>query len=273
MQLNKQEIEILKAGLIQAGYTLSPADHAWWRASQDGRHITAYRSGKVLIQSSPALRPGLDKLIQDCLVSAPTPQGSLLGLDESGKGDYFGPLVLAAALVPAQQHPELRQMGITDSKKMDDSLIRQVYPSMASRIRLFYRIILPEEYNRLYAQYSNLNLLLVNQYILLLQTPDPAQIDKAILDKFSQSEQQNRTLQQAVRYPLEITEKGERFACVAAASVAARYWFLDWFDHQERDLPRGSGPLARKQFEYLRDHDPDLFQSLAKAHFLQGRAG
>ncbi len=270
MNLELNEIQILKNKLTSSGFSFSPMDHAWWKASHNKGHIIAYKSGKILIQANPQNKPELEKLVQGCL-----PQedkgGVLLGLDESGKGDFFGPLVLAAALVNPEQTKGIKELGIIDSKKMDDNQIRKLYPALSRLISIEVTILNPEIYNQKYSIYRNLNLLLVDEYSSLINKFSGKMIETVILDKFSQSELQNRTIRKACPWPLKIEEKAERYPAVAAASVAARFHFLKWYDEQTREYPRGSSTFSKELFLKLKEQMPtEEFNRIAKSHFLQG---
>ena len=89
----------------------------------------------------------------------PTEKGHI-GTDESGKGDYFGPLVVAGVYVPDEQQEVLRELGVKDSKRFSDNSVRK----MADLVRKGYKhsivAIGPEKYNELYAKLRNLNRLL-----------------------------------------------------------------------------------------------------------------
>ncbi len=50
----------------------------------------------------------------------------IIGVDESGKGDFFGPLVIAALLAPDDRIPELTALGVRDSKKLTDKRMAQI---------------------------------------------------------------------------------------------------------------------------------------------------
>jgi ribonuclease HIII len=93
--------------------------------------------------------------------------GPHIGMDESGKGDWFGPLVVAAVYVDTRTIPLLRRAGVRDSKELDAAVLPRIAAQIAQIIPPEQRLvwsILPEEYNRLYAQHGNINLLLAAAY-------------------------------------------------------------------------------------------------------------
>lgn len=83
-----------------------------------------------------------------------------IGIDESGKGDYFGPLVIAAVFVDAVTQGELALMQVRDSKKISDGRILEMAPDIATICPHSIVAIGPQKYNELYAKIKNLNRLL-----------------------------------------------------------------------------------------------------------------
>ncbi len=89
-----------------------------------------------------------------------------IGIDESGKGDYFGPLVVAAVWLSESIQKKLEAMGVRDSKKLSDKKCQELAGVIRelSRGKFTYTVIGPERYNSLYEQFKsegkNLNYLL-----------------------------------------------------------------------------------------------------------------
>ena len=86
---------------------------------------------------------------------------SRIGIDESGKGDYFGPLVIAAVYVTLVTHQELALMQVRDSKKISDGRILEMAPEIRRLCPHNIVVIGPQRYNALYSKIRNLNRLLV----------------------------------------------------------------------------------------------------------------
>ena len=83
-----------------------------------------------------------------------------IGIDESGKGDYFGPLVIAAVFVDATTQNELTLINVRDSKKISDGRILEMAPDIRMLCPHSIIAIGPQRYNELYAKIRNLNRLL-----------------------------------------------------------------------------------------------------------------
>ena len=115
--------------LNSAGYSFAPADHAYWRASDGQATLTFYKSGKLVLQGE-ATEAAVNLLI-DAGIARADPAANQrssiptwIGTDESGKGDYFGPLTIGGVLVTSDTAKELLRMGVRDSKQLSDSTIK-----------------------------------------------------------------------------------------------------------------------------------------------------
>ena len=90
----------------------------------------------------------------------------IIGTDESGKGDYFGPLVSAGVYVDLTTKPLLERIGVCDSKKLNDTQIKEIAQNIKKICVNQFSVIeiSPETYNNLYNQFKsegkNLNVLL-----------------------------------------------------------------------------------------------------------------
>src|SRR3989441_12684109 len=84
-----------------------------------------------------------------------------IGMDESGKGDYFGPLVIAAVHVTPRAAADLEALNVRDSKKISDGMIKKLAVDIRVLCRHSIVAIGPERYNEVYKKIPNLNHLLV----------------------------------------------------------------------------------------------------------------
>ena len=108
-----------------------------------------------------------------------------IGIDESGKGDYFGPLVIAAVFVDATTQGELTLMNVRDSKKISDGRILEMAPDIRMTCPHSIIAIGPQRYNELYANIRNLNRLLAWGHAKALETLlDKVSCGRAIADQF-----------------------------------------------------------------------------------------
>jgi len=152
------------------------------------------------------------------------------GTDEAGKGDYFGPLVVAAvAARDAAGEKRLRALGARDSKKLSDRRVTEIARAIVKESATTTVVINPARYNELYDRMGNLNLILAWAHAralenLLQKTPSVA---AAITDKFGDERFVKRALMKRGRRITLIQKPGaEEETVVAAASVVARAEFL-----------------------------------------------
>ena len=159
----KKESE-LKKNLENNGFIFKPVDYAFWRASNNCVTATLYLSGKIVVQGKDTESFTKTYLNEQLELSeqpaAKLKYSSWIGTDESGKGDYFGPLVIAGVSVDADNIKKLQNLNVRDSKKMRDAEIEQTAWKIKANSTFSVIVINPAKYNELYAKFKNLNKLL-----------------------------------------------------------------------------------------------------------------
>lgn len=280
----------LRGRLEERGWRLSAAPYALWKADHAGTTVVAYQSGKLTVQGK-----GTADLVQFLLepeilrearfgyehVLAETEHPDMFtphaGIDESGKGDYFGPLVVAACYVDADMAREMLRLKVADSKSIGSD--RRI-AELAARIRAVtggrFSIVAigPEAYNRLYAKFGNLNRLLAWGHARALENlleREPS-CPRAISDQFGRREMVLRALKARGReITLEQHPKAEADVAVAAASILARAEFVRRLEALSQQvgmtLPKGGGSAVTQAAAELVRRDPALLGSVAKLHF------
>ena len=197
-----------------------------------------------------------------------------IGIDESGKGDYFGPLVIAAVFVDATTQGELALMQVRDSKKISDGRILEMAPDIKAICPHSVIAIGPHKYNELYAKIRNLNRLLAWGHAKALENLlDRVSCERAISDQFGDERLVLNALQEKGRkIVLEQRTKAESDMAVAAASILARAEFLlrlkRLSDEVGTTLPKGASPaveLAARMV--IKKHGQERLDSVAKLHF------
>ena len=205
-----------------------------------------------------------------------TPHTSIerIGIDESGKGDYFGPLVIAAVFVDATTQSELTLMQVRDSKKISDGRILDMAPAIRTICPHSIITIGPQRYNELYAKIRNLNRLLAWGHAKALETLlEKVSCGRAIADQFGDEQLILNALQGKGRtITLEQRHKAESDLAVAAASIVARAEFLVRLqrlsDEIGTTLPKGASlavELAGRMI--VKKHGEERLESVAKLHF------
>jgi len=197
-----------------------------------------------------------------------------IGTDESGKGDYFGPLVVAGVYVSEGQEEVLSELGIKDSKRLSDKRVRE----LASMIKKGYPhsivAIGPERYNSLYSKLKNLNRLLAWAHARAIENIlEDVPCDRAITDQFGDKLYVTDALMTKGK-TIELIQKtkAEEDPAVAAASILARAEFLSrlFFLSKEvgMDLPKGSSPRSEEVgLELVKRQGLDILDRVSKKHF------
>jgi ribonuclease HIII len=197
-----------------------------------------------------------------------------IGIDESGKGDYFGPLVIAAIFVDATTQGELTLMQVRDSKKISDGRILDMAPDIRTICPHSIIAIGPQRYNELYAKIRNLNRLLAWGHAKALERLlEKVSCERAIADQFGDERLILNALQEKGRtIVLEQRHKAESDLAVAAASIVARAEFLlrlaRLSDEIGTTLPKGASPAVELAGRMIvKKHGEERLRSVAKLHF------
>jgi len=197
-----------------------------------------------------------------------------IGTDESGKGDYFGPLVIGGVYVDSKTKGLLSNLKVRDSKRISDNVIKEL--DFQIRSVCIYSVVLigPEKYNLLYDKMKNLNKLLawgharVIENILLR-----VECKKAISDQFgSELYIKNALMKLGKKIELTQSPRAEADLGVAAASILARAEFLRKMERLSEEcgfeLPKGASEkvnlAARKILEQM---GKDALNRFVKLHF------
>lgn len=201
-----------------------------------------------------------------------------IGVDESGKGDFFGPLVIAGVYADAGVARMLRECGAVDSKQISsDQKIEKLAEAVRAIPGLRWEVVQinPERYNALYEKFGNLNRLLAWGHakvieVLLERVPD---CPRAVSDQFANPAVLQRALQEKGR-GIELVQrtKAESDPVVAAASILARERFVKWLrDTGETlgiPLPKGvSSAVKESARKIVASQGADSLARFAKTHF------
>jgi ribonuclease HIII len=278
----------LRALLEESGFELVPKPYTLFFGQKNKLSVAVYEKGpKVLIQGKGAeefvqfeLEPkilGEAKLGYE-EVHSPEMFQPHFGIDESGKGDFFGPLVIAGVYVDAGIARKLLDSRVQDSKRISsDARIH----ALAEIIRkttmgLFDTVLIgPARYNDLYEKFGNLNKLLGWGHArvienLLAKKPD---CPRSLSDQFADSTVIEKSLlQHGRKIDIQQRTKAESDIAVAAASILAREAFIDWLDRRGKKfgvrLDRGVSPQVKATAQRLvAEKGPESLAEVAKIHF------
>ena len=206
-----------------------------------------------------------------------------IGTDEAGKGDYFGPLVVAAVYVDPEFIENLSDLGIADGKTLSNRRIRSIAELMHNDYEQYIFVVekMPTDYNSLYdtlrKRGQNLNHLLASLHAEAIRTlANRVDAKHVLVDKFAKDSLiKQQFSQRAVPTPLAIeieqVTKAERDIAVAAASIIARDAFLTGMDtlseKYEISLPRGAYQVVDAGKKFVRMHGTKALGEVAKLHF------
>jgi ribonuclease HIII len=286
--LTPAQAEILRQVLERQGYDFETKPYALFAARKGKLNVTVYEKGpKVLIQGKDTedfirftLEPevtGVAKLGYEEILE-PDRFEPHFGIDESGKGDFFGPLVIAGVYTDAVIARSLIGAGIMDSKRITSpARIRQLAAAIRATPGCTHAVVSigPARYNEMHASFKNLNRLLAWGHAQVIATLAAARPDcpRTLSDQFAQPEVLQRALKEkGLTIQLEQRTKGESDTAVAAASILARERFIDWMDKTSAaggiKLPLGASDAVVHAARALVARDgPEVLNQVAKIHF------
>lgn len=287
--ISQEQADLLKETLAQRGMEFSEKPYAQFSAKAPNLSVTVYEKGpKVLIQGKRTeefiqftLEPEILKEIVfgHEEINQSEQFEPHFGIDESGKGDYFGPLVVAGVYTDKWSARPLMDAGIMDSKRIGTSKkIRELAERIRTTPGVVYEVVSmgPEKYNELHARFKNLNRLLAWGHARVIKKLSEKRPDcpMSLSDQFARRKE---VLESAVQYQkvdirVEQRTKAESDVAVAAASILARERFVTWMEQASKAggvrLPLGASPkVITAAKEVVKVHGEPMLGKLAKLHF------
>lgn len=286
-KLNDEQ-QVLLTELLRTGNYL-PVEVPYTRVAVDAEscRIALYTSGKCVVQGKGAQSWVLYNMEPLVLQSAqlgyeevhqPEMMEPHMGVDESGKGDFFGPMVIAAAYVNKPLAKAFAEKGVRDSKTISSDkkaleLATDIRKMLGGRFAVI--TIGPRAYNRLYASMGNVNSILAWGHAraienLLEKVPD---CPRAISDQFGPKRAIEQALMKKGRH-IELIQrpKAESDPAVAAASILARAGFLmalrQLGEQYNIKIPKGASDQVRAvAVELVKQKGPETLLDTVKCHF------
>jgi ribonuclease HIII len=286
--LTREQTTKLRALLEELGFDFSPKQYTLFFAQKNKLSVAVYEKGpKVLVQGRDVeefvqfeLEPkilGEAKLGYE-EVHSPEMFEPHFGVDESGKGDFFGPLVISGVYADRGIGRKLLDAGVVDSKRIgSDTRIRALAETIRkSSLGLVETVLIgPAKYNELYEKFGNLNKLLGWGHARVIENllaKKPA-CPRSLSDQFADARVISTSLlKHGRKIAIEQRPRAESDIAVAAASIVAREAFINWLERKSKELgirlERGVSPsvkdTARKLVEM---NGPDALREVAKVHF------
>jgi ribonuclease HIII len=280
IQLDENQIENFREMMEALGWVPKKIsndyiDYAF--TSPNGSVATLYSSGKLVLQGKEDFTPTITH------IKASRGESSFIqphiGVDEVGKGDYFGPLVVVACYVNNEFADRISQLGFDDSKRFTDHKIEELYNNVKEYPYYYASIVEPPEYNDLVNEDGNVSIVLAKQHskcIEMALTDLKAKdipCEKVVIDQFSSSK--NRILDQlgtmGKKVEVEQFHKGESDIAVAAASIIARGIFLEEFERMNKEydfiFPKGASNVVNSGLSFIQKYGEEELRKVAKVGF------
>ena len=279
--INIQLADKLKRDLLDQEFTLSKPPYTIFSAKKKGVSCTLYESGKLTVQGKEMgafiefyLEP---EILQEFKFSHPEAHLDLtarIGMDEAGKGDFFGPLCIAAIYADGPGIKEMKNLGVCDSKKLNDDKIVKIAQKLRAAFPYTLIRLFPQKYNELYAKFKNLNRLLAWAHTAALgDLSQKTGCKEAILDQFAdQAVMESFLKQKKLQVHLVQRVRGEEDLVVAAASILARAGFVEGMNTLSEEfgmeLPKGASSHVIKAARALvQTHGKEALSRAVKTHF------
>ena len=262
--VTSEQADKLRDLVEQRGWKLSAAPYARWQAAGPEVMVIAYCSGKLVIQGKGTadfvqfqLEPevlgqarfGYERELRE--LEHPAMFQPHAGIDESGKGDFFGPLVVAAVYTDDASGRAFLDLGVADSKTIkSDKRIHELARDIRTRVGDGCSVVAigPETYNRLHLKFGNVNRLLAWGHARALENllDHCPTCPRAISDQFGHKSLVERALlEKGRKLVLEQRHRAEADVAVAAASIIARSEFVRRLERLGVEcgveLPKGAG--------------------------------
>ncbi|MBU9714301.1 ribonuclease HIII [Evansella tamaricis] len=310
LQVTEKTLENMKKK-YELNLKLPPPQGAVFSAKTKGCTITGYKSGKVLFQGkgasieagywtakdtdsigskqSTSMRETKKTLKKSVDVHSYQPPMEISGLvivgsDETGTGDYFGPMTVVCAHLTKEQMKTIEGWGIRDSKTINDNTIQELAPKLVKECTYSLLVLKNDKYNSLQENGMNqgqMKAILHHQAITNVMKKCDKQgleYEGVLVDQFVQPERyfeyiKTKGYKWGSRTPLYFATKAENLhPAVAAASVLARYSFLKEMDKLESEiglpLPKGAGSKVDQAAKLILEHKgKDVLYSCTKWHF------
>ena len=286
--LTNEQTTKLRALLQELGFDFSPKQYTLFFAQKNKLSVAVYEKGpKVLVQGRDVeefvqfeLEPkilGEAKLGYE-EVHSPEMFEPHFGVDESGKGDFFGPLVISGVYVDRGIGRKLLDAGVVDSKRIgSDNRIRALADTIRkTSLGLVETVLIgPAKYNELYEKFGNLNKLLGWGHARVIENllaKKPA-CPRSLSDQFADARVISASLlKHGRKIAIEQRPRAESDIAVAAASIVAREAFINWLERKSKELgirlERGVSPSVKDTARRLVEmNGSDALREVAKVHF------
>lgn len=279
--INLALAEKLRSDLQDQGFQLTQPPYTVFSAQKQGVSCTLYTSGKITVQGKAKddfiafyLEPEILKSVAYTYPEAGVDMTPHIGVDEAGKGDFFGPLCIAGVQANEEGIKKLLSFGVKDSKRIGDSNILRLAGKIRAEFPHTVIRIFPEKYNEMYSSFKNLNRLLAWGHSTAIgELVEKTGCQQALIDQFT-SEALVETALKKKNINIHLTQrtKAEEDPVVAAASILARAGFVNGMETLSQEagfeLPKGASDQVIKAGRRLMEKlGGDELRKFGKLHF------
>jgi ribonuclease HIII len=272
--------------LKEQGFEITMPPYSFFQAKKKGVSCSFYHSGKLTVQGKE-MGPFIEFYLEPSILKTfpfthknHDEEGSELdltpriGIDESGKGDFFGPLCIAGVYGDAETIPQLKKIGVRDSKTLSEAAILTLAKKIQNSCPHQIVKINPLKYNELIVQFGNLNKLLAWGHATTIeQLAEKTTCKKIIIDQFA-NEHVVLTALKRKKLQLDLLQRhrGEEDLVVAAASILARSAFVEGMYMLEKQynmkLPKGaSKQTIEAGRKFVNAYGRESLRQVGKLHF------
>ena len=291
-KLDDTQAAQLEAYLLERDYEMREVPHTRFAGHRNQLNVNFYHSGKLLVQGKGTrefvefvLEPEILKEARLGYEAEINPDfiRPRLGVDESGKGDFFGPLVIAGVYVNESVVRHWQEKGVKDSKRVtSDKRIGELAKVIRSTPGCVWTVVPigPEAYNRMHAKLRTVNKMLawgharVIENLMERRTEMEPPPERAISDQFARSKSTVANALMELGRGIELIQrhKAEEDLAVAGASILARDVFVQKMaelgEKVGKTLPKGGGkPVDVAAKELVAEQDEAVLEGVAKVHF------
>jgi len=280
IELNKLEMEAVEDALNSYGWLEEESDNEYVELRMKngkGSVATVYTSGKMVFQGNEDFTKEIssvkrgEKDIDDFV--------DHIGVDEVGKGDYFGPLVVVGCFVDEDFAEKVSYLGFGDSKNFSDRKIKELFAQVRNYQYYYPSIVYPEEYNTLINETGNVSILLARQHSKVIEMgledlrEKGIECKNVVIDQFSslKSRVENELGVMGKKIVLDQHHKGEDDIAVAAASIIARGIFIEEMAKMNEkysfSFPKGSSNVIKAGRDFVKRFGEYELRRVAKVGF------
>jgi ribonuclease HIII len=282
VEFHKSDAESIKDILLANNWGIEndPNEYVLYRfRSPNGSVGLMYLSGKLVLQGKEDFTSIISNIKKREEGSLETHFKPHIGVDEVGKGDYFGPLVVVGCFVNEEFYKQIKILGFTDSKKFTDGKIQNLFNTVKEYPYYYSSVVTPKEYNEGIKKYNNVSILLAKQHSLVIEKgledlkSKDIHCEYVVIDQFSSSKSRvvNELGDLGKNTKFIQYHKGESDIAVAAASIIARGIFLREWERMNNqysfEFPKGASNVISAGKEFVEKYGRDELANVAKISF------